>query len=350
MSVDRSSLEAVVRAAVEAAVAEAGRLAARKGDVCDGQCAGCTKTPGGPGCGGACSASKDGAQGCSACGGACKADKVAAPKVQADGAGAACDDGCKPRNAPPPPVRDPLALKRLVEETPSRIAQGRVGTRYPTRVYLGIRAEHAVALDAVAAEVPDDVAAKLGCLPLKTKAVSKQDYLLFPDLGRRLDDESRAKVEQQATRGVDIQVIAADGLSAWALMRQGEVLLPALLEALKGRGFTVGRPLFVRHARIGVQDEIGVLTGARATIILVGERPGLGTGDSLSLYSAYKPRLGQDNAEKNCISNVRPLGVPPAQAAALCADLMRRTFDAGGGGVHLVRPVRDIPKRQSVGG
>jgi ethanolamine ammonia-lyase small subunit len=339
MSVDRAGLEALVRAAVRAAVQEAERPAAKKGETCDGQCPGCTKTPGGPGCGGTCSA-----QGCAGCGGACKA----APKGEA--APAACEDGCKPRHAPAPPVRDPLALQRLVEETPSRIAQGRAGTRYPTRVYLGIRAEHAVALDAVAAEVPDDFVAKLGCLPLRTKAVSKQDYLLLPDLGRRLDDESRARVEQQATRGVDLQVIAADGLSAWALMRQGEVLLPALVEALKGRGFTVGRPLFVRHARIGVQDEIGVLTSARATVILVGERPGLGTGDSLSLYTAYKPRLGQDNSEKNCISNVRPLGVPPAQAAALCADLMRRTFDAGGGGVHLVRPVRDIPKRQGLGG
>ena len=346
MSVDRASLEAMVRAAVEAAVKEAGQPAPKKGEVCDGQCPGCTKTPGGPGCGGTCSA----AQGCAACGGSCKGERTAQKVEAAVTATDACDDGCKPRNAPPPPVRDPLALKRLVEETPSRIAQGRVGTRYPTRVYLGIRAEHAVALDAVAAEVPDELVAKLGCLPLKTKAVSKQDYLLFPDLGRRLDDESRAKVEQQATRGVDIQVIAADGLSAWALMRQGEVLLPALVSALQGRGFTVGRPLFVRHARIGVQDEIGVLTGARATIILVGERPGLGTGDSLSLYTAYKPRLGQDNAEKNCISNVRPLGVPPAQAAGMCADLMRRTFDAGGGGINLVRPVRDIPKRQSVGG
>ena len=133
-------------------------------------------------------------------------------------------------------------------------------------------------------------------------------------------------------------------------MRQGEALLPALLKALQARGFTVGKPLFVRHARIGVQDEIGVLTGAKSTVILVGERPGLGTGDSLSLYTAYKPRLGQDNAEKNCISNVRPLGIPPGQAAEMCADLLRRTFDAGGGGVHLVRPVRDVPRRPGMGG
>lgn len=346
MSVDRERLEALVREAV------AGALASQlpKGATCDGKCAGCTKTPGGPGCGGTCSASDGKACGCGA--GACgkKETAPAAPSPGASAASSCGDDGCTPRNVRPPPVRDPLALKRLVEQTPSRVAQGRAGTRYPTRVYLGIRAEHAVALDAVAAEVPDDFPAKLGCLALKSRAASKQDYLLFPDLGRRLDDESRARVEREATRGVDVQLIAGDGLSAWALMRQGEALVPALLKALQARGFTVGKPLFVRHARIGVQDEIGVLSGAKSTVILVGERPGLGTGDSLSLYTAYEPRLGQDNAEKNCISNVRPLGIPPVQAAELCADLMRRTFDAGGGGVHLVRPVRDIPRRQGTGG
>jgi ethanolamine ammonia-lyase small subunit len=346
MSVDREKLEALVREAV------AGALASQlpKGAVCDGTCAGCTKTPGGPGCGGTCSASDGKACGCGAAGCSKKDAAPTAPAATAVTPPSCSDDGCTPRNVRPPPVRDPLALKRIVEQTPSRVAQGRAGTRYPTRVYLGIRAEHAVALDAVAAEVPDDFPAKLGCFALKSRAASKQDYLLFPDLGRRLDDESRARVEREATRGVDVQVIAADGLSAWALMRQGEALVPALVKALQGRGFTVGKPLFVRHARIGVQDEIGVLTGAKSTVILVGERPGLGTGDSLSLYTAYKPRLGQDNAEKNCISNVRPLGIPPVQAAEMCADLVRRTFDAGGGGIHLVRPVRDIPRRQGTGG
>ncbi len=84
-----------------------------------------------------------------------------------------------------------------------------------------------------------------------------------------------------------------------------------------------------------MQDEIGVLLGCKATIILVGERPGLGTGDSLSIYTAFAPRIGQDNAEKDCISNIRPLGVPAAEAAKMTATLLRRTFKAGGGGVHL---------------
>ena len=249
-----------------------------------------------------------------------------------------CVDGCVPRVVKVQPPRDARELKRIVEQTPARIVQGRTGTRYLTKVYVGLRAEHAIALDAVQSEVPDDYAAKLGAIPLATRAKDKEDYLLFPDHGRRLDDESRKRLEAEATRGVDVQVIAADGLASWAILEQGEVLVPALVKELNAVGLTTGKPLFVRFARIGVQDEIGTLTQARATIILVGERPGLGTGDSLSIYTAFKPRMNQDNAEKNCLSNIRPMGLPPLVAARECAALMRRSFDAGGGGLHLVRP------------
>lgn len=248
-----------------------------------------------------------------------------------------CVDGCVPRVVKIPVPRDARELKRIVDHTPARIVQGRTGTRYLTKVYVGLRAEHAIALDAVQSEVPDDFAAKLGAIPLATRAKDKEEYLLFPDLGRRLDDASRKRLEAEATRGVDVQIIAADGLAAWAILEQGEQLVPALARELGAVGLTVGKPIFVRFARIGVQDEIGALTQARSTVILVGERPGLGTGDSLSIYTAFGPRLNQDNSEKNCMSNIRPLGLPVLEAAKECAALMRRTFDAGGGGLRLVR-------------
>lgn len=260
-------------------------------------------------------------------------------EVLAQGTDGAAAPAPPPKRAGPklPPARDPEALLKLIGQTPARVAQGRTGTRYLTRVYVGLRAEHAIACDAVQSQVPEGFPEKLGCLPLRTRAKDKEEYLLFPDQGRRLDDESRRRLEAEGTRGADIQIILADGLTAWAITRQGEALLPALVSELSAKGFRLGKPLFVHHARLGVQDEIGVLTQAKATLIAVGERPGLGTGDSLSIYTAYGPKLGQDNAEKNCISNIRPLGMPPAVAARECAELMRRTFDAGGGGIHLVR-------------
>lgn len=256
----------------------------------------------------------------------------------------ACDTNC----APPPkpkPHRDVDEVARVVAASPSRLAQGRVGVRYTTKAYIQLRAEHAIALDAVNSRVADDFASKLGLIPTVTRAKDHAEYLLLPDLGRRLDDASKALLVSKGTKGADVVIIVGDGLSAVAAERQAPTLLPALTKALQAQGFTVGTPVFVRHARIGVQDEIGVLLDAKSTIILVGERPGLGTGDSLSIYTAYNPRLNQDNAEKNCISNVRDLGFPPAEAAVECAKLMRKTFDAGGGGVHLVRPTRDVSRR-----
>ncbi len=241
-----------------------------------------------------------------------------------------------PRHRPLPPPRDPEGLERIKAATPARLATGRTGTRYLTDSYLGLRADHAIAIDAVESQVPDGWAEQQGWLALKTRAKDHQEYLLHPDQGRRLDDASRAKCEQSADKGVDIQLIAGDGLSAVALMENGPPLVKALEKSLAAAGFRVGKPLFVKHARIGVQDEIGVVTNARATLIIVGERPGLGTGDSLSIYTAFGPKLGQDNAEKDCISNVRELGFVPARAAERCAELMKRTFAAGGGGVKLV--------------
>ena len=255
-----------------------------------------------------------------------------------------CDTHCTPPKKPAA-HRDVVEVERVVAASPSRLAQGRVGTRYTTKAYIELRAEHAIALDAVHSRVADDFAGRHGLVPLQTRVKDHAEYLLYPDHGRRLDDESKARLLAQGTQGADVVVIVGDGLSAVAAERQAPTLLPALTQALKAQGFVVGAPLFVRFARIGVQDEIGVLLKAKSTIILVGERPGLGTGDSLSIYTAYNPRLNQDNAEKNCISNVRDLGFPPAEAAVECARLMRRTFDAGGGGVHLVRPTRDVSRR-----
>lgn len=232
---------------------------------------------------------------------------------------------------------DAKEFQRIKAATPSRLGQGRTGTRYLTDISINLRAEHAVALDAVHSEVPEDFPKQLGCIPVRTRCKDHAQYLLYPNEGRRLDDASKVLLEKEGSRGVDVQVICGDGLSAWAILENGKAILPALQQALEAQGFKTGKPIFVKFCRIGVQDEIGLLLGAKATVILVGERPGLGTGDSLSIYTAYGPKLEQDNAEKDCISNIRSLGIPPVDAAKECAALMRRTFDAKGGGVHLTR-------------
>lgn len=240
-----------------------------------------------------------------------------------------------PKHRPLPAPRSAELLSQLVGTTPARIVTGRTGTRYLTESYLGLRADHAIALDAVESEVDEAWAQQQGWLPLRSRAKDHTEFLLHPEQGRALDEASRAKCEQQADKDVDVQLIAGDGLSAHALEVNGPALMAALAREHQAVGFKVGKPLFVKFARIGVQDEIGVLTRAKATLIVVGERPGLGTGDSLSIYTAYGPKLGQDNAEKDCISNVRQVGFLPERAAKKCAALMKQCFAAGGGGVKL---------------
>ena len=247
------------------------------------------------------------------------------------------DKVCVPLDRKPQRMMDATEVHRVKKATPARVAQGRVGTRYLTSTYMHLRAEHAVAIDAVQSSVPIGWGEAQGCIGLASRAKNHEEFLLYPDLGRRLDDESKKKLLQEGTRGADVQVIAGDGLSAHALLMQAPLLLPFLDTALKEQGFSTGKPIFVRFARIGVQDEIGVLLGAKSTVILVGERPGLGTGDSLSIYTAYSPKLSQDNAAKNCISNIRELGLSADVAAQDCARLMKRTFLAGGGGTHLLQ-------------
>lgn len=243
----------------------------------------------------------------------------------------------RPRHVPGKSPFDAGELQRIKDATPARLVQGRVGTRYLTDVSIHLRAEHAIALDAVHSTVPDDFAAKLGCVSLKSQCKDHPEFLLYPNHGRRLDEESKKKLMQEGSRGADVQVILGDGLSAWAIVDNGPPLLPLLQQGLEAAGFKTGKPLFVKYARIGVADEVGMMLGCKSTVILVGERPGLGTGDSLSAYTAYGPKLDQDNAEKDCISNIRELGLSPAAAAQECVTLMKRTFAARGGGVHLTQ-------------
>ena len=263
----------------------------------------------------------------------------------ATGATAQGSDGIERCQPEPRPVHavagasDSTQLEALVAQTPSRIAMGRAGCRLRTDDYLRTREGHADARDAVHSEVPPDWAARLKLLPLQTQCRDRDHYLLYPNAGRRLCEASKTALAPHiAAAGSpvpDVQLIVGDGLSPNAIVQNGEGTVLAMGRALSAAGFRLGVPCFVRFARIGVADEIGVLTRARASVILVGERPGLGTGDSLSVYIAIGPKLGQDNAEKNCISNVRPIGIRPEEAAAQTVLILQRGFERGVGGVAL---------------
>ncbi|MCB9564921.1 MAG: ethanolamine ammonia-lyase subunit EutC [Kofleriaceae bacterium] len=252
--------------------------------------------------------------------------------------------------APPPPlprVEAPPARVYTPRREASRFAAeaarhttalvgiGHVGTRYATDVVLQFQAELAVAHAAVAAELPDDWAEAQGMVPVRSRVADHREFLLRPDLGRRLDDASLARLRQRAPRGADVQIIVADGLSAVACQGAGKALAEALRAACQARGLTVGALVGAKFARVWLEDEIGQELDARVAAILLGERPGLGTGDGLSAYLVYAPRIGKTDGDRNMMSNIHARGTPPAQAAARLAALAQAMIAQGTSGVTL---------------
>lgn len=236
---------------------------------------------------------------------------------------------------------DPWAhLRRF---TPARIALGRTGASLRTREVLGFTLAHAQARDAI--HLPLDVdalAAQLRVdgwpapLQLHSRANDRHEYLLRPDLGRRLDEASVAAL--QAWRAdhpaPDLALVVGDGLSALGIQRHVLPLLAAIRAALGGQ-LTMSPPVLVGQARVALADEVGEQLGARMVTMIVGERPGLSSPDSVGIYLTHAPKVGRTDAERNCISNVRPAGQDPLTAARRLAWLVHEGLRLGITGVGL---------------
>jgi ethanolamine ammonia-lyase small subunit len=234
---------------------------------------------------------------------------------------------------------DPADLIETVRNrTPARLLVGRAGPAYRTKTQLDLRRDHAAALDAVEAEL--DLVRDLGSdlidnfllFGAQTRAASKAEYLMRPDLGRRLSDDSRDRICHRCPTGRDLQVVIGDGLSAPAVAAQVPRLLPLLYQGVASLGWSFGRPFVVRYCRVGVLNDIGELLNPEIVVLLIGERPGLATAESLSAYLAFRPRPGHTDAQRNLISNVHSRGVSPEQAAArvlALAEKMKRLQTSG---------------------
>lgn len=242
------------------------------------------------------------------------------------------------RNAPPTPVELSTMLKAIRGQTPARILVGRSGPAYRTATQLELRQDHAAALDAVHAELDLKRDFGLGFVErwrlfeIQTRAATKTEYLMRPDLGRRLNEVARREVVQQCPARVDLQVVIGDGLSAAAVIAQVPHLLPLLEQETQTRGWSFGRPFVIRHCRVGVLNDIGELLDPAVVVLLIGERPGLATAESLSAYLAYRPRPGYTDAQRNLISNIHARGVAPEAAARrvlLLAEKMRQLETSG---------------------
>jgi ethanolamine ammonia-lyase small subunit len=228
----------------------------------------------------------------------------------------------------------------LRAHTAARIALGRRGVSVPTRAQLAFQLAHAQARDAVHLALDGEALASTlaaqgqDCVHLHSAAATRADYLQRPDLGRRLDDASRARLDGGA-KGVDLALVAADGLSALAIQRHAAPFLAALRERLALEAWTLSPVHIVAQGRVAIGDEVGELIKARAVLVLIGERPGLSSPDSLGLYLTWAPKAGLLDERRNCISNVRPEGLAYAPAAYRLHYLLSQAFRRQLSGVDL---------------
>jgi ethanolamine ammonia-lyase small subunit len=233
--------------------------------------------------------------------------------------------------------KDPLAaaawpevIDRIRARTPARVLVDRAGAGYRTPTQLELRAAHAAARDAVRTEL--DMERDLGrelirdwrLFEVATRAGSKDEYLLRPDLGRSLTDASVAQITACCPREPDLQIVIGDGLSVTAVAAQVPGLFPLIAEGAERRGWRLGRAFVVRHCRVGILNHVGELLRPEVVVLLIGERPGLATAESLSAYMAFRPRAGDSDARRNLISNIHAHGVPLQAAAARIVNLVEQ--------------------------
>ena len=223
-----------------------------------------------------------------------------------------------------PPPDDPWAGLRAY--TAARIALGRTGSSVPLREALAFRLAHAHARDAVYSildlpRLTAGLTAELTALTLpvcavRSRAETREQYLQRPDYGRQLARESRQRLQEAAApEAADVALILADGLSATAVNEHALPLLRELLPKLRQAGFRLAPVVLAEQARVALSDEIGELLGVRLALMLIGERPGLSAPHSLGAYLTYAPRPGRTDEARNCVSNIRPEGLPYAAAA-----------------------------------
>lgn len=242
--------------------------------------------------------------------------------------------------APPHVLEDPW--RSLRELTAARIALGRAGASLPTGAHLDFQVAHARARDAV--HRPLDLPALEArvaapgrrVLRVRSAASDRAQYLQRPDLGRRLDTPSRNRLEREAPgTPVDAVFVLADGLSPIAVESHAPAVLELVAARLDELGWTVGPVVLVEQGRVAIGDEVGSLLRAELVAVLIGERPGLSSPDSLGVYLTFAPRPGTRDSDRNCISNIRPDGLGYHAAAHTLCYLMIEARRRELTGVHL---------------
>lgn len=243
----------------------------------------------------------------------------------------------------------PEMVRKIRARTPARLLVGRAGAAYRTSTQLELREAHAAARDAVGDELrfPEVLDSafvkKYKLFEVCTKAMAKGEYLLRPELGRHFNEQARVELRGRCSIENDLQVAIGDGLSVSAVTAQVPALLPLLSEGAQQRQWKMGQIFVIHYCRVGILNEIGELLRPRVAVLLIGERPGMATAESLSAYMAYEPRNSHTDAERNVISNIHARGLTTEQAASRILNLADEMVRARISGCRLKEGAAALP-------
>ncbi len=230
---------------------------------------------------------------------------------------------------------DKEAYLDMKDKTPARLGTGRCGARYKTITALRVRADHAAAQDSVFSYVSEDFIKENNLFAVETLCSDKDEYLTRPDLGRKFSSETMQTIKSKFGTNQKVLLMIGDGLSSAAIEANLKDCIPSIKQGLKMYGIEVGELLFVKHCRVGAMDHIGEELDCDVVCMLVGERPGLVTAESMSAYIAYKPKLGIAEAKRTVISNIHKGGTTAVEAGAHIAELIKTMLDKKASGIDL---------------
>ena len=232
---------------------------------------------------------------------------------------------------------DPEALERMKKRTTARIGVGKAGARLKTQTMLALRADHARAQDSVFADVDPAFIERLGLLSIESQAGDRNTHITRPDLGRKICPKGVEALRQHCRMSPDVQIYASDGLSSAAIEANLEKILPVLTEGLQAKGLTVGTPFYMRFGRVAAEDQVAEVLGAKVVCVLIGERPGLATAESMSAYIVYNSYVGIPEAKRTVVSNIHKDGLTAVEAGAYITEVIQQILDRKASGVDLVK-------------
>lgn len=231
---------------------------------------------------------------------------------------------------------DADGLRNLCATTNARIGVGRCGPRPKTPSLLLFQADHGVTQDAIYGVVEEETKQPLNLFTVHSQAADRAEYLLRPDLGRKLTDEAKATIAEKCTISPDVQICVGDGLSAAAITNNLNDIYPVLEQGLKSAGLSIGAPFFIENCRVGIINDVNTVVKAKVVLLLIGERPGLGIADAMSVYMGYDPRPGKNDADRDLICMITTHGgTNPLEAGAYVVEVVKRMIKHGASGVKL---------------